>query len=92
MKPIQLSLFDVPPSTIEAVDIEAHAEQLADWVIQEMEREGLDRAAQQQLLMYLQVRTLIEHYLAKLPPNQRWQFVVRLIRAIHALEIHSEGP
>lgn len=91
MEPIQLSLFDLLPSVTEKADSDALAEQLVDWVIEKMEREGLNRAAQQQFLMRLQVRTLTEDYLAKIPPNQRWQFVVRLIEAIQQLEIHSEG-
>jgi hypothetical protein len=91
MEPLQLSLFDPLSSATEKVDIEVRTEQLVDWVIQEMEREGLNRAAQQQFLMQLQVRTLMESYLAKIPPGQRWQFVVRLIKAIQELEMHSEG-
>lgn len=47
MEPFQLSLFDPSFPVEEEGDIETHAEQLADWVIQEMEKEGLDRAAQQ---------------------------------------------
>lgn len=91
MEPLQLSLFDPLPLAAEKVDIADQAEQLVDWVIQEMEREGLNRAAQQQFLMQLQVRTLIESYLAKIPQGQRWQFVVRLVKAIQDLEMHSEG-
>lgn len=71
MDSLQLSLFDSPSPDADEVNIEARAEQLADWVIQEMEREGLDRTAQQQLLMHLQIRTLVDNYLAKIPPGQR---------------------
>lgn len=63
MEPFQLSLFDPSFPTKEEDDIEARAEQLADWVIQEMEKEGLNRAAQQQFLMRLQIRTLVDQYL-----------------------------
>lgn len=91
MEPFQLSLFDPSFPTKEEDDIEARAEQLADWVIQEMEREGLNRAAQQQFLMRLQIRTLVDQYLAKIPPQHRWQFVVQLISAIQALEQYPEG-
>ncbi len=91
MEPFQLSLFDASFPVEEEGDIEARAEQLADWVIQEMEKEGLDRAAQQQFLMRLQIRTLVDHYLAKISPQHRWQFVVRLISAIQALEQYPEG-
>jgi len=91
MEPFQLSLFDPSFPVEEEGDIEARAEQLADWVIQEMEKEGLDRAAKQQFLMRLQIRTLVDQYLAKIPPQHRWQFVVRLISAIQALEQHPEG-
>ncbi|MGG6294944.1 hypothetical protein ACQ4M4_11000 [Leptolyngbya sp. AN02str] len=91
MEPFQLSLFDPSFPTKEEDDIEARAEQLADWVIQEMEKEGLNRAAQQQFLMRLQIKTLVDQYLAKTPPQHRWQFVVRLISAIQALEQNPEG-
>lgn len=85
MEPLQLSLFDLSPAT-EGLDIDVRAEELADWVIQEMEKEGLDRAAQQQFLMHLQVRTLMDSYVRRIPERQRWQFIVRLINAVIALE------
>lgn len=89
MEPQQLSLFDAPAA--ETADIEAQAGCLADSFLHEMEREGLDHAAQQQVLMELQIRTLIDGYLMKLPPGHRWQFAVRLIEAINQLEGNSHG-
>ncbi|MGB3494718.1 MAG: hypothetical protein WBA57_18465 [Elainellaceae cyanobacterium] len=87
----QLSLFDSPAPVDEAIDIEARAKQLADEFIQDMEKEGLDHTAQQQLLMRLQIRTLVDRYLVRIPPCQRWQFAVQLIDGIQQLESQSEG-
>ena len=91
MKPFQLSLFAASPPMVEAEDIETRADRLVDWLLQEWERQGLDRAAQQQLLMRLQVRSLVDNYLVKIPPGHRWQFVAHLIDAIHRLELDSSG-
>jgi hypothetical protein len=91
MEPLQLSLFDAPSPVTEGVDIETRAEELADWVMSEMEKEGLDRTAQQHFLMRVHIRTLVDNYLTRIPPRQRWQFAVHLIDAIQDLELHSEG-
>lgn len=91
MEPLQLSLFDAPSPVAEGVDIETRAEELADWVMGELEKEGLDRTAQQHFLMRVHIRTLVDNYLTRIPPRQRWQFAVRLFDAIQDLELHSEG-
>lgn len=91
MEPHQLSLFSPMARTVEGEDFEVRAQQIADWFVQEMEQEGIDRAAQQQVLMRLQVRTLVDNYLAKIPAGQRWQFVVQLIDAIQEIEPHLKG-
>ena len=91
MNPQQLSLFDPPSQVVKETDIDARAEQLADRFVQQMAGEGLTPADQQQLLMRLQIRNLVDSYLVRLPPGHRWQFVVRLIDAIQKLEQHSEG-
>ena len=87
---LELSLFE-PSSLAELVDVEVCAEKLADWAMQEMKEQGLKQAAQQRLLMRLQIRHLVESYLVRIPSCQRWQFVAELVDAIEELEPYQEG-
>ncbi len=67
------------------------AEDLVNWLFQEMEERGLGPDDRKDVLMRLQIRTLVDNYLVKIPSVQRWKFSAQLIEEIEQLDVDEEG-
>lgn len=79
----QLALFETAakPVKVKPLSIDAQASLLADQMLSRCKAEGIDTGA---LLLRLQLDSLWESYLSRLPEQQQMEFVVRLIGMIQA--------
>ena len=88
---LRLKLFELPSPSDEGFDLDMQAEDLVNWLFQEMEERGLGKDDRKDVLMGLQIRTLVDNYLVKIPSEQRWKFSAQLIQEIEQLDVDEEG-